>query len=231
MRRVVPVILLALIVSACATRPPPSEPVTVHLYSNRTDSAETERIATSLRQAGYRIRIHAAALPRNLTVDETIVAHGDSSSDSRRANSLAGLLDDQHGIRPRIERRSGGGPSAPSAEIGLYIHRPEQAQSQPILKIATLFAGTCGRTTIDLELLAGGVYRLRQHRWQSDYQRVPTGTEHGEWRARGSGYEMTSDQGSWWALEPQLDGANPVERVVFVRQHDRIEGCRLEEAI
>ncbi len=225
LRQLAALILVATL-AACATRP--ADVVTVHIFSNDPDHPEILAVGERLEAAGYRHRINYAETPGGLEVAETVIVHGDSAGAFNRAQALEELLA-HPGESIRIEREGYGNHHFTPGNLGLYLHRPEPDQA-PKLKVHAHLAGTCEGTPVELFLRVDHSYRLERQRWEDDYTLVDAGSRHGDWAARGSGYELTGPEGDAWFLEPPLD-ADPAVKVFFVRRHPELDGCRLAEPL
>lgn len=222
--------LLALVLvaalAACATRP--SDEVVVHIFSNQPDHAEVRAVGDRLEAAGYRHRIAYAETPGGLEVAETVIVHGDDAGAFNRAQALADLLA-APGESIRIEREGYGNHHFTAGNLGLYVYLPV-AGREPELDIRAHFAGDCSGLAVELFLRVDRSYRLTKQRWEGAYTLVDAGKESGDWSPSGSGYGLTSVDGTQWSLEPPLD-ADPALQVFFVRGHPMLDGCRLAEPL
>jgi hypothetical protein len=221
--------LLALLAAACATRT--EQTVTVHVFSNAPGAERVDRVTRLLEAAGYPHHIRYAKTPGGLNVEESVVVHGDGAAAFNRAQALARLLEREAGITPRIAREAYGNHHFTRGHLGLYLYLPGQAGTEPELEVSAMFVGTCAERALDLRLFVGGLYTLQLQRWRGEFELVSEGVEHGRWTPRGAGYDLVSEAGADWTLEPQIGRADPIQRVVFVRQHPQLDGCRLAEPL
>ncbi|NBB93667.1 MAG: hypothetical protein GVY32_10920 [Gammaproteobacteria bacterium] len=219
-------VLLAAGLAGCATRP--VDDLTVHIFSNQPGHAEVRTIAAQLEAAGYRHRVTYAETPGGLEIAETVIVHGDSAQAYNRAQALQALLSTPGGA-VRVEREDYGTHHFTAGNLGLYIYLPG-ARPEPELKIRAHFAGDCNGRPVELFLRVDRSYRLKKQRWENDYTLVSAGSELGDWRPSGSGYDLTTPAEVPWSLEPPLD-ADPALRVYFMRGHPDFDGCRLAEPL